>query len=396
MSKFQKSYENITIILQDSTKIPILLWISLVYIAALLLQSFDHLSIINNIIFTCAMIGHCLAYWHSKTWSRIYPWLYVISQGFLIFLSAFWIPAGSPAILIGLLPIIIAQSITVFESKLKIFIFFIIFYGLFCIEIVLSYGSEELPIFIPILFIILTIVVFYTVIYNRQVNARLRMEYYLKELETAHKEVEKLTLANERQRMARDLHDTLAQGIAGFIMQLEAIQVYIDNGNKEKSQEIVLKSMQQARETLKEARIVIDNLRYNSNTSQGDFNSIVLGKIQKYKEAASAEITYTIDRFPPLSTFILEHSVHIVSECLTNVIKHSQATQVKIHINKVEKQMVIKVEDNGVGFAANMVGKHTGKYGLLGITERVRLLGGKMDVKSIKGKGTTILVEVPI
>lgn len=100
-------------------------------------------------------------------------------------------------------------------------------YGLFCVAIGINYGLDDLPLLIPVLFIILSIIIFYTVLYNRQVNERQRMGYFLRELEQAHQKVEELTLSNERQRMARDLHDTLAQGLAGLIMQLEAVDAYL-------------------------------------------------------------------------------------------------------------------------------------------------------------------------
>lgn len=69
------------------------------------------------------------------------------------------------------------------------------------------------------------------------------MEYYVRELEAAQLKVEELTLANERHRIARDLHDTLAQGLAGLIMQLEAVDAHLQNENYTRSKEIIKQSM---------------------------------------------------------------------------------------------------------------------------------------------------------
>lgn len=394
MYKYHHSFDNLSSVIQDS-RIPITLWILLVYIGAIILQYLDRALILESVIFTIIMVIHTFLYWFSNKIRQNQSWYYFLVQGSLIFIAAFLMPKGSPVTLIGLLPILIAQSIRIFQNKLKVFIFFIIFYTLYCFAIFINYGPEDLPIFIPILFLILTIVIFYSVIYSRQVNARMRMEYYLHELETAHKEVEKLTLANERQRMARDLHDTLAQGLTGIIMQLEAIEAHLQKGNTHRSKEIVQLSMQQARDTLSEARIAIDNLRAKSIEDM-DFVSAVLDKIKNFAESTSINIEQKINPMPQLSNLIIEHSLYIISECFSNISKHSKASKVIIRLKKVNDDLLIYIEDNGVGFKPNSIGTQFGKYGLIGLTERVRLLGGKITINSVPGVGTKISIALPI
>src|SRR5512141_2059623 len=77
-------------------------------------------------------------------------------------------------------------------------------------------------------------------------------------------QVEDLTIANERQRIARELHDTLSQGLAGLILQLEAADAHLSNKNSEQAQTIVTNAMAQARVTLADARHAIDDLRQSS------------------------------------------------------------------------------------------------------------------------------------
>ncbi|MBP3041583.1 sensor histidine kinase, partial [Bacillaceae bacterium Marseille-Q3522] len=297
-------------------------------------------------------------------------------------------------VLIGSLPVLVAQSIVILISKIKVLIFFIVAYGLYCIAIVVNYGESELAIFIPIFFLISLIVVFYTIVYNRQVNARLRMEFYLQQLEGAYRKVEDLTLINERQRMARDLHDTLAQGLAGLIMQLEAVSIHIKNGNIRRSNEIIVSSMQQARETLKEARTVIDNLRTES-LGDVDFHSAVLNEINKFNERTGIQVDKDIAPIRSLSTLSMEYCLYILRESLANIMKHSHANKIKIKIKQENGKLYMIVSDNGIGFNTKNIGKLTGKYGLSGLQERVRLVGGWLTIESTPGKGTKLEIIVP-
>ena len=104
--------------------------------------------------------------------------------------------------------------------------------------------------------------------YSRQADARVKAQELLAELEAANRrltesadQIEDLTLANERQRMARELHDTLAQGLAGLILQLEAADSHLASGHPDRAQAIVQQAMTRARETLAESRRAIDGLR---------------------------------------------------------------------------------------------------------------------------------------
>ncbi|PFO02334.1 hypothetical protein COJ85_16630 [Bacillus sp. AFS076308] len=376
------------------SRIPISLWITLVFIGAIIMQHISKPLLIQSLLFTALITIHNVMYWFSNQFPN--NGLYFLVQGCLIFTCSLLLPNGSPVILLGLLPILISQSITKFQHKLKVFLVFIIFYLLYCYVIGIIYGLGELPKFIIILFIILTIVIFYSVIYNRQVNARIRMEHYLQELEAAHKKVEELTLSNERQRMARDLHDTLAQGLAGLIMQLEAVDSHLDKGNTIRSREIIQKSMVRARETLSDARKVIDNLRIISSEEK-DFYHQVFDKIKRFSEATLIKVEYNIDPLShKLSAITIEHSLFIISECLTNVARHSKANKVNIEIHEKKNQLRIEIMDDGIGFNSHSIDNHFGKYGLLGLKERARILGGKIDIESNPHKGTKICVSVPI
>lgn len=370
-------------------------WILLVYVGALILQNIQQPTFISSLIFSLILAVHVVFYFFRSSSNLGKSWYYFFAQVCLLFISAFILPKGSPVVLIGLLPVLIAQSIIILNSKLKAILFFIVSYGLYCIAMAINYGASELPIFIPIFFLILLIVLVYTVSYNRQVRARERMEFYLQQLEIAYQKVEELTLLNERQRMARDLHDTLAQGLAGLIMQLEAVSIHINKGNVIRSNEIIHISMQQARETLKDARTVIDNLRMGS-LEDIDFHIAVQEEIKKFEEITGVHVEKELYQVYSLSNLSMEYGIYIIREALNNIMKHSRADQVRIKIESKDGQLYIEVTDNGIGFSTKKIGKQTGKYGLIGLKERVRLVGGKIIIESIPEKGTKLVITVPM
>lgn len=255
----------------------------------------------------------------------------------------------------------------------------------FFLALILANDTDDLTVYIPILFLILIVVVAYSILFFRQVKARIRTQTFLKELELAHQQVEELTLANERQRMARDLHDTLAQGLAGIIMQLEAVQAHLENQNTQRAQSIIKGSMSQARKTLGEARMVIDDLRKDRH-DQYDLTETVKNEVNRFTTATNIPIRTKISVLQNMSPFFIEHTVYIIKECLTNVSKHAKASHVELVIVQQGDHIHLEIADNGVGFDEKKRESTFGHYGIIGMSERVRLLGGEIHLKSKKMK----------
>lgn len=374
-------------------KIRMLIWVILVYSATIVLQFFEGIIYVNVGLFTILMMLHFILNRFSERFKN--AWYYFFLQCTIIFVAAFILPHGSPVVLIGLLPLLIAQSIYLFNHTLKVIFCIILLCIPYSYAIIVNYGIKELPFFIPILFFIMAIAIFYSILYAREANAWKRMQYYLHELEIANEKIEELTIANERKRIARDLHDTLAQGLAGIIMRLEAIDVHLEQDNRKRAREIVHESMYQARTTLKGAREAIEDLRSNS-ISELNFVEEANREISKFADATSIEVISSFDSIPNLPNLIRQQGMYVISECLINIAKHAKAAQVMIDIKCKKEELMIRINDNGVGFNTNTIGKENGHYGLIGLYERVRILGGKIKIQSELGKGTNIAVCLPL
>ncbi|MGG1616788.1 histidine kinase [Paenibacillus sp. NRS-1781] len=379
----------------DISRVPIILWIILIYLDGIIFQNVPPLLPLQIIVFTFTMFLHVLLYWHARKILQYFSWIYFIIQAVIIFSSAFLLPESFPIVLIGLIPILIGQSIGIYYQTKKVVLVFFSFYLLFCVAIIWHQDGKNSVLFIGLLILIVIVVVAYAILFFRQVNARIRIQNFLTELELAHQKVEELTLANERQRMARDLHDTLAQGLAGLIMQLEAVDAHLTKGSSQRAHEIVQQSMSQARKALADSRRAIDNLRSKS-ASEVDFADAVREEVQRFTMATGIRTTLDIRIKSSVSRLWMEHGLHIISECLTNVAKHSHAKNVWLYILDAHGTIFIEIRDDGKGFNPDIIARQAGHYGLIGIHERARLLGGTININSTVREGTSIKVEAPL
>jgi two-component system, NarL family, sensor histidine kinase YdfH len=227
-------------------------------------------------------------------------------------------------------------------------------------------------------------IVLFMVVLNQQLTERQKAVELAESLESANAKlaasaakIESLTLQNERQRMARELHDTLAQGVAGLVLQLEAIKAHLSADNTERASAIVEQSIARARNTLAESRAVIDDLRSASTNS----TELVREKVERFKQATGIpcelEISVSENQLPAETT---NHAMNILNESLTNIARHAQATQVKVNFVIQNKNLQLEVRDNGKGFDVKQ--QTCGHYGLIGMHERARLTGGMLSVAS--------------
>ena len=239
----------------------------------------------------------------------------------------------------------------------------------------------------------------YVFLYIRQAEARERAQKLLADLEVANRQlsdyaaqVEDLTLAAERQRMARELHDTLSQGLAGLILQLEAVDAHLGNQRTERARAILQQSMEKARGTLAEARQVIDDLR---RSVEHDLIDQVRQECEHFSSSTGIPCELQMDLVTAIPDEVAEVANKVISEALANIARHAQASRVSLRIasSASGKGMTIEIGDNGIGFEPEAV--EAGHYGLLGMRERVRLAGGHLTIDSAKGKGTRLLIDLP-
>lgn len=216
------------------------------------------------------------------------------------------------------------------------------------------------------------------------------------ELQTLLKDKEQMAVLEERDRMARELHDTLAQGVSGLVLQLEAVGHHLEEDEITESQTIVSDAKAQARAALRKARAVIDDLRTGTDLAP-DFEKNIRRRVQEFSRTYNLACDLDVQlpsslRLPPAVSL---HARRALTEMLTNVARHAQATTVEVVIHLEGNSLLIEVVDDGVGFEVDTVGR-PGHYGMLGLKERAQLTGGQFSIESTPQRGTAVRLLLPL
>ncbi|VYU10922.1 Signal transduction histidine-protein kinase/phosphatase DegS [Clostridium tertium] len=203
----------------------------------------------------------------------------------------------------------------------------------------------------------------------------------------------------ERRRIAREIHDGPAQYLANAMMRIDFCKVVVQKDLEKGIKELEdLKS--NVKMALKEVRGIIYDLRPLSLEERG-FNDAINELINMITQENNIEIHSFIEDFPKEIDKIIQISAYrIVQEILNNIKKHSKAKTVDLKVNYIGDYICIFVKDDGIGFNVRETLASTKRkgncYGLLGIYERVKSLGGRVDIKSFEGDGVTFKIKLPI
>lgn len=212
----------------------------------------------------------------------------------------------------------------------------------------------------------------------------------------------RLATIEERNRLAREIHDTLAQGLAAITLQLETADALAEQ-RPERAHEAIRRALSLARANLEEARRSVIDLRAMPLRNR----TLPEALRELAHEAEQDELTisyrYTPSDFPLLSPRLETAMYRIAQEALANVRKHAQAEQVSLTLSLEEHELCLSVYDDGSGFqvdeamdtAARFSGQE-GHFGLIGMNERVKLLGGTLCIDSGPDSGTCLIVCVPL
>ena len=199
-------------------------------------------------------------------------------------------------------------------------------------------------------------------------------------------------VAAERNRLARDIHDTLAQGLTGVIVQLEAVEEAMSQRLPAKAEEHLTRAGELAREGLQEARRSVRALRPRDLEEKALCEALE-ALIRKMTEGTRLRANFMVQGEPPdLPREWEENLLRIGQEVLTNVLRHAQASEFNAQIAFDEKEIRLRLRDNGIGF--DPVGRHDG-FGLQGMRERVEAMGGQLTIQSAPGEGTAVYLVLP-
>jgi signal transduction histidine kinase len=227
-----------------------------------------------------------------------------------------------------------------------------------------------------------------------QVRQREKLATLVSELAATRAESARLSreagAAAERERLAREIHDTLAQGFTSIVALAQAIEPELESDTAAAKRHVEL-IRSTARENLAEARAMVAEL-----TPTALHDDSLPAAIERQCDRLSAEsgIRASLridDKLPPLGMATDVVLLRAAQEAFANIRKHAQASTVSVELSGTEGGVRLSVADNGIGLGD----EHTQGFGLRGMRSRVAQVGGTMSVISTPGGGTTVDVEVP-
>ena len=200
-------------------------------------------------------------------------------------------------------------------------------------------------------------------------------------------------ILKERTRMARDIHDTLAQGFTGVIVQMEAAEEALLEEDSEHAIGHVQRARELARESLREARRSVHALRPQA-LEKAAFADALEAIIKNTAAGTALRTEFRITGKPrELAPLVEENLLHIGQEALTNSLKHAHATKFQAQLSFNPDAVYLELQDNGDGF--NVGNSNGGGFGLIGMKERAEQIGATVDVSSKPGAGTSIVAVSP-
>jgi two-component system NarL family sensor kinase len=203
----------------------------------------------------------------------------------------------------------------------------------------------------------------------------------------------------ERNRLAREIHDTLAQGLTGIVLHLETVDAMLSaDAPPEEVANVVARALALSRANLEEARRSMSNLRAAPLESRTLAEALTLLAHNEQARAPGLEIKFALKgKNRPLPDRLETGLYRIAQEAVANSLRHARADHATIELVILRDRVRLSISDDGQGFDAEKLasGMRAG-YGIIGMNERARLLGGALQLSSSPGKGTHIEVTVPL
>ncbi|MET7480546.1 sensor histidine kinase [Streptomyces sp. NPDC005648] len=202
-------------------------------------------------------------------------------------------------------------------------------------------------------------------------------------------------VADERRRLAAEIHDTIAQGLTGIIAQL---QVVTNTPDREAAREHMGRAMELARHSLGEARRSVHNLAPVALENDG-LPEALKKTVAEWGERTGVRAEFTVTgTAEQLHGEVAATLLRIVQEALSNAARHARATRVGVTLSFLGDEVILDIRDDGTGFAPLDLParSHTGGFGLDGMRARAERIAGSLTVESEPGHGTALSARVPL
>lgn len=211
-----------------------------------------------------------------------------------------------------------------------------------------------------------------------------------------HDRVQSMATMEERERIAREMHDGLAQVLSFVSVKSQAARQFVSSGNEESAKEQLVELEDIAREMYADVREAIMDLR--TTTSQHrDLGSTLQEYVLRFSEMSGIKTELVVDDggIPNLSQNSEVQVIRIIQEALTNVRKHAQASHAQVRISCEDGKCSVTIEDDGLGFDVSNIKRGSWpRFGLQTMKERAESIKGTLDISSSPGDGTRVILNL--
>lgn len=199
----------------------------------------------------------------------------------------------------------------------------------------------------------------------------------------------------ERNRLAREIHDTLAQGLTAIALQLETADALLESGaSSDRVRQTVTQALTLTRSNLEEARRSVMDLRAAPLEGR-PLDQALKALVDEWQSRRKIKVEFeVVGGVRPLPVRIEIGLYRILQEALTNIGRHAYAHKVNIHLTVMPDQIRLAIHDDGRGFDPAQATPN--RYGLIGMNERAKLLSGALEVSSSPGEGTQLEIFIPL
>lgn len=207
------------------------------------------------------------------------------------------------------------------------------------------------------------------------------------------KRAERAALLEERQRLARDLHDSVAQALYSVLLLADASREHAEAGDLSQTRDHVKELGGIAHQALREMRLLIYELRPQTLEREGLVGAL-RGRLKAVENRGGIQTQLVVEGDLAIPVAMEIDLYRFTQEALNNILRHSEATRVSLRLNAQDGRICVEIEDNGIGFELELASREEG-IGLSSMHERAERMGGTLEIASRLGQGTRIRLCLP-
>lgn len=203
-------------------------------------------------------------------------------------------------------------------------------------------------------------------------------------------EAEELAVMEERQRLAREIHDAVSQSVYSLSLFARSAQDALDEGSQSKLESNLKDLEVNSLQALREMRLLLYQLREPGE--EAGILAALEARFNQLERRLGIHATYEVDPNLAMPHRVRHEVWRILTEALNNSLKHAHATHVHVQISSIENRLIVTIQDDGIGFD---VSRDTPGMGLSNIRQRTAALGGRFNIRSAPGQGTRVKLVLP-